>query len=99
MIFGYFRVFKNTHKSPNQGTWLGNPWLGLVSLCQIFDLYRYSLNTLKYPIMGICFFSCDMNTFCECILKKMGPTHAHFQNNARKLMMLNSVLLFATSGL
>ena len=49
--------------------------------------------------MGICFFSCDMNTFCECIFKKMGPTHAHFQNNARKLMMLNSVLLFATSGL
>ena len=26
-----------------------------------------------------------MNTFCECILKKIGPTHAHFQYNARKL--------------
>ena len=38
-ILGYL---KNTHKnpkfvksetSPNQGTWLGIPWLGLVSLC------------------------------------------------------------------
>ena len=36
--------------SPNQGTWLGIPWLGLVSLCQIWDFYGYSLNTLKYPI-------------------------------------------------
>ena len=34
-----------------------------------------------------------MNTFCECILKKIGPTHAHFQYNARKLMSLKSVLL------
>ena len=41
---------------PNQGTWLGIPWLGLVSLCQIWDFYGYSLNTLKYPIMGICYF-------------------------------------------
>ena len=27
-----------------------------------------------------------MNTFCECILKKMGLTHAHFQYNSRKLV-------------
>ena len=33
-----------------------------------------------------------MNTFCECILKKIRPTHAHFQYNARKLMSLKSVL-------
>ena len=33
-----------------------------------------------------------MNTFRECILKKIGPTHAHFQYNARKLMSLKSVL-------
>ena len=33
-----------------------------------------------------------INTFCECILKKIGPTHAHFQYNARKLMSLKSVL-------
>ena len=33
-----------------------------------------------------------MNTFCECILKKIGPTHAHFQYNARTLMLLKSVL-------
>ena len=32
-----------------------------------------------------------MHTFCECILKKRGPTHAHFQYNARKLMSLKSV--------
>ena len=30
-----------------------------------------------------------MNTFCECILKKIGPTHAHFQYNARKLTSIN----------
>ena len=36
----------------------------------------------------------NMNTFCECILKKLGPTHAHFQYNARKLMSLKSVLLW-----
>ena len=35
-----------------------------------------------------------MNTFCECILKKIGPTHAHFQYDARKLMSLKSVLLW-----
>ena len=27
-----------------------------------------------------------MNTFCECILKKIGLTHAHFQHNSRKLI-------------
>ena len=36
-----------------------------------------------------------MNTFCEYILKKIGPTHAHFQYSARKLMpSLKSVLLW-----
>ena len=37
-----------------------------------------------------------MNTFCECILKKIRPTKAHFQYNARKLMSLKSVLLWGT---
>ena len=64
-IFGYFRVFKEypqksqiwkSETSPNQGTCLGIPWLGLVSLCQIWDFYGYFLNTLKYPKMGICYF-------------------------------------------
>ena len=27
-----------------------------------------------------------MNTFCECILKKIGLTHAHFLYNSRKLV-------------
>ena len=27
-----------------------------------------------------------MNTFCECILKKIGLTHEHFQYNSRKLV-------------
>ena len=27
-----------------------------------------------------------MNTFCECILKKIGLTNAHFQYNSRKLV-------------
>ena len=52
--------FLDTHKnpkfwksetSPNQGT-----WLGLVSLCQIWDFCGYSLDTLKYPKLGICYF-------------------------------------------
>ena len=64
-IFGYFMVFKEypqkcqvwkCETSPNQGTWLGILWLGLVSLCQIWDFYGYSLNTLKYPVMGTCYF-------------------------------------------
>ena len=64
-IFGYFWVFKEypqksqiwkSETSPNQGTWLGIPWLGLVSLCQIWDIYGYSLNTQKYPKMGIRYF-------------------------------------------
>ena len=42
--------------SPNQGTWLGIPWLGLASLCQIWDFCGYFLNTLKYPKMGIRYF-------------------------------------------
>ena len=63
--FRYFRVFKEypqksqiwkSETRPNQGTWLGIPWLGLVSLCQIWDFYGYSLNTLKYPKMGIRYF-------------------------------------------
>ena len=41
-----FQIWKS-ETSPNQGTWLGIPWLGLVSLCQIWDFYWYSLNTLK----------------------------------------------------
>ena len=68
-IFGYFREFKEypqkfqirkSETSPNQGTWLGIPWLGLVSLCQIWDFCGYSLNSLKYPKMGIgYFFLCE----------------------------------------
>ena len=32
-----------------------------------------------------------MNTFCECILKKTGLTHAHFQYNSRKLVNIVKV--------
>ena len=51
-IFGYLRVFEEypqksqiwkSETSPNQGTWLGIPWLGLASLWQIWDFYGYSL--------------------------------------------------------
>ena len=62
-ILGYL---KNTHKNPKFGRvrqvptrelgWEFPGWLGLASLCQIWDFYEYSLNTLKYPIMGICYF-------------------------------------------
>ena len=77
-ILGYL---KNTYKNPkfswksetgpNQGTWLGIPWLGLDSLCQIWDFYRYSLNTLKYPKMGIRY-------FFLCLLLWPLPSIHHF---------------------
>ena len=47
-IFGYFRVFKEypqkseiwkSETSPNQGTWLGIPWLGLVSHFAKFGIF------------------------------------------------------------
>ena len=56
---------KNTHKnpkfgksemSPKQGIPNQVPSLGLVSLFQIWDFCGYSLITLKYPKMGICYF-------------------------------------------
>ena len=53
--------------SPSQGTWLGNPWLGLVSHCQVWDFYGYSLNTLKCPKMGICYF------YLWCWLQNVKP--------------------------
>ena len=59
--------------SPNQGTWLGIPWLGLVSLCQIWDFYGYSLNTLKYPKMGIRYFF-----LCFCLLSEFFLLFASF---------------------
>ena len=56
-IFGYL---KNTHKNPKFGRVRQVPiWelrLGLVSLCQIWDFYGYSLNTQKYPKMEIRYF-------------------------------------------
>ena len=61
-ILGYLN---NTHKnpkiwqsetSPNQGIPNQVPRLGLVSLFQIWDFCGYSLNTLKYPKMGIRYF-------------------------------------------
>ena len=75
----HFWVFKEypqksqiqSETSPNLGTWLGIPWLGLVSLCQILDFYGYSLNTQKYPKMGIryfflCYSDC-MRILCRII--------------------------------
>ena len=42
--------------SPNLGIPNQVPWLGHVSPFQIWDFFGYSLNTLKYPKMGICYF-------------------------------------------
>ena len=62
---GYFRVFKEypqksqiwqNETSPNQGIPNQVPWLGLVSLFQLWDFCGYSSNNLKYPKMGICYF-------------------------------------------
>ena len=64
----HFRVFKEypqksqiwkSETSPNQGTWLGIPLLRLVSLCQIWDFYGYSLKYPKISSNGnLLFFSC-----------------------------------------
>ena len=63
--FRSFMVFKEypqksqicqSETSSNQGIPNQVPWLGLVSLFQIWDFCGYSLNTLKYPKMGISYF-------------------------------------------
>ena len=56
------------------------------------DIYIYFLSTVELQTLYIQDLP-YMNTFCECILKKIGPTHAHFKYNARKLPSLKSVLL------
>ena len=40
-----------------------------------------------------------MNTFCECILKKSGPTYAHFQYNERKLMSFRFTMRYSSRKL
>ena len=62
-------------KKQNLGTCLGIPWLGLVSLCQIWDFYGYSLSTLKYPIMGICYFFLCLCWWIKhaCFFVPIGP--------------------------
>ena len=66
-IFGYSWVFKEypqktqiwkSETSPSLGTWLGIPWLGLVSLYQIWDFYGYSLNTKNIQKWESGIFSC-----------------------------------------
>ena len=63
--FGYFRVFKEyprksqiweSETNTNQGIPNQVPKLGFVSLSQIWDFCGYSLNALKYPKLGICYF-------------------------------------------
>ena len=62
---GYFRVFKEypqksqmweSETNPNQGIPNQVSKLGFVSLSQIWDFSGYSLNTLKYPKLGIRYF-------------------------------------------
>ena len=67
--------------------WLGIPWLGFVSLSQIWDFCGYSLNTLKYPILGICyFFLCLTSTTPNTPTKRgllvegVGLGHLQLQN-------------------
>ena len=47
---------KNNGRYPNQGVPKQVPKLGFVSLSQIWDFCGYSLNTLKYPKLGIRYF-------------------------------------------
>ena len=44
---------KNTHKNPK---FVRVRQVPIWELCQIWDFYGYSLNTLKYPKMGITYF-------------------------------------------
>ena len=72
-----------------QGTWLGIPWLGLVSLCQIWDFYGYSLNTLKYPKMGIrYFFLCCRTGMCVTnigLVSKIRKTNGSWGDTKNKV--------------
>ena len=77
-ILGYL---KNTHKnpkfgketSPNQVIPNQVPWLGLVSLFKIWNFCRYSLNSLKYPKMGIGYFFLWLLTWIISISDLSGP--------------------------
>ena len=61
-IFGVFNEYPQksqilqSETSPNQGIPNQVPRLGLVSLFQICNFCGYSLNTLRYPKLGICYF-------------------------------------------
>ena len=93
-IIGYS---KNTHKnpktSPNQGIHNQVPWLGLVSLFQIWDFSGYSLNTLKiYPKMEICYFFLwnklhfffDDNLVWSLVSQFLSCECSHFGGNYKK---------------
>ena len=70
------------HSSVTSNTlWASVNFLGQITIQRYFvfgstvELRTLCIQELPY-----------MNTFCECLLKKIGPTHTHFQDNARKLM-------------
>ena len=82
-ILGYL---KNTHKNPKFGRVRQIPiWeLGweFVSLSQIWDFCGYSLNTLKYPKLGIrWFFLCNWLTSARAKLSIQN--HCHHANTKR----------------
>ena len=54
--------------SPNQGIPNQVPWLGLLSLFQIWEFCRYSLNTLKYPKVGTWYFFLCKDTIKEPVV-------------------------------
>ena len=49
--------------------------MGFVSLCQIWDFCEYSLNTLKYPKMGIRYFFLCKNASMELAILQLKLSH------------------------
>ena len=89
-ILEYLREYPQKSKiwksetSPNQGTWLGIPWLGLASLCQIWDFVGILLNTLKYLILGICYFFLWCCLFADICKWLDAPVFSDEDENCRQ---------------
>ena len=84
----HFQLNNSKHNSATSNTlWACVIFLGQITVQRYF-VFVSTVGLLTLYIQELPY----MNTFCESILKKIGPTHAHFQYNARKLMSLKSVL-------
>ena len=70
--------------------WANLKFFGQIIIQRYFNFVStVELRTLYIQELPICW-----NTFCECILKKIGLTHVHFQYNSRKLVNVVKVRFY-----